>query len=112
LLLGSETEEDGMKDEDNMMEKKNEMWGERQEGGGALARFLGGRKRGLNAEGAEDAVRRGEEKGVFGVERKSPPIANGAKGGAPSSLNGWRRDREEKSEEELTRGGFGGGFCA
>jgi hypothetical protein len=26
LLLGSETEEDGMKDEDNMAEKKNEMW--------------------------------------------------------------------------------------
>jgi hypothetical protein len=27
LLLGSETEEDGMKDEDSMMEKKNEMRG-------------------------------------------------------------------------------------
>jgi hypothetical protein len=28
LLLGSETEEDRMKDEDSMTEKKNEMWGD------------------------------------------------------------------------------------
>jgi hypothetical protein len=46
LLLGSETEEDGMKDEDSMMEKKNEM--------------LGGRsRRRLNTESTEGTKRRG-----------------------------------------------------
>jgi hypothetical protein len=32
LLLGDESKEDGMKDEDNTEEKKNEMWGEGYEG--------------------------------------------------------------------------------
>jgi len=31
LLLVDESKEDGMKEEDNMMEKKNEMWGEGEE---------------------------------------------------------------------------------
>jgi hypothetical protein len=42
LLLGRETEENGMKDEDNMTEEKNEMSGER---GNELRRvypFVGG----------------------------------------------------------------------
>jgi hypothetical protein len=34
LLLGDERKEDGMKDEDNTEEKKNEMWGEGYEAEG------------------------------------------------------------------------------
>jgi hypothetical protein len=57
LLLGSETEEDGMKDEDNMAEKKNEMRGEERHGFDRAVFIFGGRKRGLNAEDAEEARR-------------------------------------------------------
>ncbi len=73
MLLGSETEGDGMKDEDNMAEKKNEMQGEERRGFDGAVFGFGGRKERLNAEDAEEARRDHRDK-----KRRAERIAFGA----------------------------------
>ena len=88
-----------MKDEDSMAERKNEMWGSRQASAReCLPDFLGARKRGLNAEFAEETQRTLRRKTVE-LGRRSPPLQT--KGGAPSSSHGdgatgvWEERRGE-----------------
>jgi len=75
-----------MKDEDNMAEKKNEMRGEERHSFHRAVFIFGGRKRGLNAEDAEEARRdhrdKKEERNGLPLACKSPPFP-------PAADEGW-----------------------
>jgi hypothetical protein len=62
----------------------------------------------INAEDTESAEDAEKRRNLVALDRKSPPIAKGAKGGAPSSFNGRRHNEMGKKQTPTGRLAFPG----